>query len=45
MNINKIYCEDFKIGQSLVEDNSVDLVFTDPPYPKKYIQPALAPHL
>lgn len=36
LEVNKIYCMNFKDGSQLIDDNSVDLVFTDPPYPKQY---------
>lgn len=32
MDLNKIYCMDCLEGLKQLEDNSVDLVFTDPPY-------------
>lgn len=33
----KLYCADFKDMQSEIESESIDLVFTDPPYPKAYL--------
>jgi len=36
LDLNKVYCMDFKDGQELIDDNSISLVFTDPPYPKEY---------
>jgi site-specific DNA-methyltransferase (adenine-specific) len=32
MELNKIFCEDCLEGMKKIPDNSVDLVFTDPPY-------------
>jgi len=37
LELNKIYNEDFKIGVNLIDDESIDLIFTDPPYLKKYL--------
>ena len=37
VELNKIYCMDFKDGQKLIDDISIDLVFTDPPYLKEYL--------
>jgi len=33
----KIYFEDFRIGCQSIEDNSIDAIITDPPYPIEYI--------
>ena len=33
MEINKIYNMDCLEGMKEIEDNSVDLILTDPPYP------------
>jgi len=37
MEINKIYHANFQSLVSEIPDESIDLVFTDPPYPKKYM--------
>lgn len=37
MNLDYTYNMDFKDGQKLLDDESIDLVFTDPPYQKQYI--------
>ncbi|MEK6879025.1 MAG: hypothetical protein AABY22_05425 [Nanoarchaeota archaeon] len=35
--MNKIYCADLKDLISQINDNSIDLIFTDPPYLKEYL--------
>ena len=35
MEVNKIYCMDCIEGMKKIKDNSVDLVFFDPPYNQK----------
>jgi DNA modification methylase len=34
--VDRIVFGDFKDIQSEIPDNGIDLVFTDPPYPKEY---------
>lgn len=34
--LGKLYYGDSEFVDDIIEDNSLDLVFTDPPYPKKY---------
>ncbi len=33
----ELYCEDFRTGMERIPDDSVQLIFTDPPYGKEYI--------
>ena len=37
LKIDKIYNIDALDGLKLIDDNSIDLVFTDPPYLKEYL--------
>ena len=32
-----LFCEDIRNGLASIEDNSIDYIITDPPYPKEYI--------
>ncbi len=34
--INLVHGDSIRVASDLIEDKSVDLIFTDPPYPKKY---------
>ena len=36
LELNKVYNIDYLEGFKLIEDNSIDLIITDPPYEEKY---------